>query len=362
MKVSRSVFRLGALLALVAVLSGCSMFGSIEWEWKGPRREVKGYVYLRDLGVPLVGARIFFNGPIDRSDVTRRSGFYCVTLPNGTYDVTVRTLHDDYKTRVTIRDSEIIDFKFWAGSWFDKNEFLGLAGIRRYYFQNDRLTYDELGEMARWEQSKVKVFFDTSNAPWGAPASTWANLYFSHIRDTWRQVLKDTIAFERVYSASSADVEVKWAPAGSLVDGQGYRVATRTAYYWDDGSLRKVRIEIDEDYALEPGIWEHEWARAMGLSYTNDRNSVLYPALERNQRTELSPLEKRYAQLIYNLPSGLTKGDVWGMSAEQGEEGDEDMPSLVQGAGSGYAGHMRTLDGRIVPMDPFEAADTVHSW
>lgn len=363
MKDVKLILRLGVLLGLVAVLSGCSMFGSIEWEWKGPRNDVRGYVKLYELGAPMTDARVFFNGPINRSTTSRRSGAYSITLPNGTYDVTVSTLHHDYTRRVTILNDQVLDLVLPAPGWFDRELFYWLSGIRQ--IDADGRARD-IGEMARWEQSKVRIFFDTLNAPWGVPATTWANQYFAHIRGTWRDLLKDSIIFEQVYSGTYADVVVAWVPAGSLDVGPDYRrVATKSAYYWSDGSLERVRIWIDEEFATVPGIWEHEWAQAMGIGYSNDPKSLMYPELRSNQRTYFSTSEIRHIRLIYDLPSGLTKSHVWSMSADEGAE-DEDaegqLPALVEAASSGYAGHIRTVDGSVIPLDPFEAAEAVLGW
>lgn len=351
------------LIALLFLTTGCSMFGSIEWEWKGPRTNVSGKVSLRDLGAPLTAARIFFNGPVDRSVTTRRSGAYSIDLPAGTYDVTVRTLHDDYKTQVRVSGggAEVIDLPFWTKSWFDKATFFSLSGIRRWYFEGGRLVYSDDGELARWEQPRVRIFFDGSYLP-PSYAEQLAKSYFSHIRGTWRSLLKDTIAFERVYSRNGADVEVRWVPPGHLTDREGYRVAAQSFFYWQDGSLRKVIIEIDEEWATEPGLWEHEWARAMGIGYTDDPNSLMYPELRASQRRSFASWEARHVQLIYDLPSGLSRSQVWSLTAETDGEEDGAAAELAMGIGTGYGGHARRVDGQVVVIDPFEAADKIFGW
>lgn len=365
----QSKLKLLLLLSLVFVLTGCSFFGSIEWEWKGPQANVNGKVVLRDLGAPFSDARIFFNGPVNRSVTTRRSGRYAIDLPAGTYDVTVRTLHDDYQTqiRVSAGGSEIVDLAFWANSWFDKATFYSLSGIRRWEFAGNHLVYTDDGELARWEQSEVRVYFDTSRAPvptWRA--EQWADDYFEHIRRTWRPLLKDSIAFERVYSSNLADVVVEWVPAGSLVYGEGIRVAVQSFYYRENGALRNVRIKIDEDWATARGLWEHEWARAMGIGYIDDRYSLMYPEMwSSSQRTVFSNKEARHVQLIYDLPSGLSRYNVWSMAAEADEVDGEEIQPLADielGMGTGYSGHARLVDGSVVPMDSFAAAEGLLGW
>lgn len=365
---TKKIRRLGLLLALALTVSGCSFFGSVEWEWESPPGHVTGTVELRDLGAPLVNARVFFNGPINRTAVSNRSGGYQINLPKGTYNVTVRTLHDDYTTQVVVGGSQVSHLRVSAKGWYERHLFLALSGMRQYYFEGDHLRSQDDGEMARWEQPKVRVYFDTANAPWGARASSWADTYFRHILGTWRSLLKDTVEFERVYTESLADVVVQWKEAGTIPGPGGSTVAgiVRNLRYYANGALRLVRIEIDERFALEPGLWEHEWARAMGVGYSYDPYSLLYPALEYSQRTSLSSSEARHIQLMYDLPSGLRLGRVYSMALSE-DAGDSDpskteQPELMfeQALGSGFTGHVRTLDGRVTALEPFEAQDLIY--
>lgn len=363
----KAKLKIPLLIALVFTLTGCSLFGSIEWEWTAPGARVNGTVALRNIGAPLAHARVLFKGPVQRSVTTKRTGAYSVDLPSGTYDVTVRTLHGEYSKRLYVGGgTERIDLEFSPGSWFDRSLFLSLSGIRRWYFDGDRLVYRDDGELARWEQSRVRVYFDGSRVPaWSA--NQWAKSYMNYVQSYWGPLLRHTIAFERVESSTAADVVVRWVEPGTLTDPEGYRVAAQSFYYWQDGSLSKVVIEIDADWADVKGLWEHEWARAMGVGYSDDSMSLMYPDFTPSQRTSLTSREQRHVQLMYDLPSGLSRAQVWSLAAEAGGsavvEGDEadalPLVALDAGLGTGYGGHVRRVDGQVVPVDSLQAADKV---
>lgn len=351
--------RLVGLLLLTVFLSGCQFSGRWEWDWDFSDYNISGQAELDALGAPVVGAYVFFNGPVDRRVETTRSGKFQVYLPSGTYDVKVWTLHDDtYQTRMTVRENGVVDLTLRLKSWYQEKLFYALSGMTRYYMNGDYLDWDHQGELVRWEQKRVYVYFDTYNAPtW--KAEDWAKMYLAYLRSTWESsILDGRITFERVFSSGQADIVVRWVEAGSLWP---HGAITRHVRYHNNGSLDRVQIEIDEDYGSAKEIWAHELARAMGVGASYDKSSLMYPALESDQRIDLSPTEKRHIQLMYDVPSGLRHG-TWVLGMAATSDGGEGGSALTEAPSSGFSGYVRTFDGRITEISESEAGDALYAW
>lgn len=351
------------VLALTAfVLSGCRFYGEVDW--KVPRYTVSGTGDVEQLRAPLVGAYVDFDGPVYVRVETDRTGRYRVNLPKGRYDVTVRALHDDYTTWVWVDKDGVLDLRVSLRSWYQPALFEALSGIRQYYFDGGgRLTW-RWGELVRWEQPVVYVYFDTYNAP--AAAYTWSRDYLRFLNETLGSLFKGRVRFQETLSRAAADIEVFWARAGTLPQSA---ITTHVRYH-QNGALDLVRIQIDERWGADESIWKHELIRALGVSYSYDEYSLLYPALLPGQRTSLSTAESRHIQLMYDLPSGLSATGYWGLQAYgasldtvAGPDGaGGGLGELNESRSTGYSGYARLQDGRVVELAEHEAAAQIFAW
>lgn len=338
-----------ALLVAMAVLAGCSghVIGRIEIPGG---YDLHGEVYLRNTNLPLVNAALTFDGPVKRTARTNRQGRFAVRLPAGNYYVEMSTVHGTYSRSVNVSSNGTMDWPVTPSWGFNSNLFYEISGLHRVFAYPDGFIDWTYGELIRWEQSQVNVYFDFARShDWANP--NWANRYWEVVSG-WRSTLNHAIGFRQVYSLNQADVVVQWVAPGSL--GQNIAVLSTSTY--QNGALREVRIQIDVNHGNDLNLWSHEWARAMGLSYVSDRMSVLFPYHVDGQRNSLTLAERNHARLVYDLPSGLRLKSTFGTMAIDPTAEDVDPVELVEESlSSGYRGHMITADGNFVELSELEA-------
>lgn len=341
-------FRLVAIMVVMAVAAGCSVSGRIEIPGGpgGHGYDVFGQVYLRTTNLPIVDATLTFEGPVTRTARTNRQGKFSVRLPAGNYRVTMHTVHGTYSRYEYISRDTRMDWPITPSWNFDSNLFYEISGLYRVFaYPNGEIDWT-YGEIIRWEQPRVNVYFS-----FGQSDPQLANKYWNVVV-AWRSILNDLVAFRQVSSPSQADVIVELVPAYSL----GQNVAVLSTSTYENGALRQVSVKIDVRFADDMNLWTHEWARAMGMSYVSDRYSVLYPYYVAGQRNQLNLAERNHARLVYDLPSGLRlKSTLGPMAIDPAAENDEPIELVEEDLRSGYRGHMVMDDGLVLELTESEA-------
>lgn len=338
-----------ALIVALAVLAGCSgqVIGRIEIPGG---YDLHGEVYLRNTNLPIVDATLTFNGPTTRTVRTNRQGRFAVRLPSGNYYVELHTVHGTYSRQVYVGSNGRIDWPVTPSWGFNPNLFYEISGLHRVYSYPDGSLDWYYGELIRWEQPQVNVYFDFAQShSWANP--NWAGRYWNVVNG-WGTTLNNVLSFRQVYSLNQADVVVQWVAPGSL--GQNIAVLSTSTY--QNGALRQVLIKIDVDWGNDENLWAHEWARALGLSYVSDQKSVLFPYHVAGQRNSLTLAERNHARLVYDLPSGLRLNQTFGTMAIDLAAEDADPVELVaESLSSGYRGHMVTTDGTVIEISEADA-------
>lgn len=324
-KVNGNVGRWAFIFIAALLLSGC-----ITWAEDGtPRGGITGRatVTIGGYTFPLAGARVTAPGTYS-TVATNRNGQYSHTrLPTGRQRVTLRPLHGAYERTVFVQEHRLrtVDWDVHANR-LNADKFLQLSGLMDIFVdQRGRMDWD-YGDLVRWEKRTVSVYFDETGAPRGLPAGT-VQRYIAEM-NRWESRLDNRVSFVRTRDEGRADIAVYWVPPDSLGDHAG--IAYHRAFY-ANGALKRVEIEIDVQFAQWPGLWEHEFAHAMGAGHLNDKGSVMYPLLLQHQRATLSPDEWAHVRLLYDIPSGqrLPRHSSYGavIVSDESEYGpfDEDL-------------------------------------
>lgn len=291
-------WKLAAVLVIALLATGC-----IEWAEGGALRpgSIHGQAHVEVGGTrfPLAGAQIVASGATNAVTSTARNGaFQLRWLREGKHTVQLRALHGTYSNSLYVVDREQLHFTV-KPTGISPELFFQLSNLKHWYVDDyDRLTW-RYGELVRWEKSQISVYMDVEYAPYGFDPRI-ADSYWREL-DNWEDYLAYQYRFVRAHDAERADIVVRWVPEGSMWPEVG--VARQIADY-QNGSLRRVEIEIDVAWAHVPGLWEHELAQAMGLGHVTDDQSVMYPYLSGGQRTTLSPWEVHHVRLMYDIPSG----------------------------------------------------------
>lgn len=309
--------------------------------------KVFGTVNIAGTNIPVYEAELRFSGPVFRTVKTDRTGQYSVHLPAGRYTVEVRTVHGTYLRSVHVSGTTHFNLQL-DPAWFNAELLYQISGMRRIFWNpNTNAVEWDYGELHRWEQSQVRVYFDFANSVGGAQRS-WADSYWSEIY-AWQQLLGGKVMLLEVFDPSLADIVIQWK---LLQNG----AASRQLQYYENGALRKVLIEIDVRFWDDSALWVHQMAHAMGLSYLNDPQSVLYPLhLPQTQRVSLSPQERNHARLVYDLPSGLRLLSGFSILSLDETEGEEQPPATFEvSRSSGYRGYLVTGDGEVFEIDEWE--------
>lgn len=308
---------IGALL-----LSGC-----VGWAGgpdDGSRRGVvsgRAVVQIGGHSFPLYDARVLVTGSYSGTAYTMRDGAYrYARLAPGRHKLTLQALHGHYESSVFIEEGgrpQTVNWRVRPQN-LDPELFFQLSGLKRLYIDDWGRVITDPGTLVRWEKSLIRVYFDESGAPGRLPAGTVA-AYMAELR-RWEGYLDRRYTFIKTDDEARADIAVYWVPEGSLFDHAG--IARHVAFY-ANGALKRVEIEIDIAYATFPGLWEHEFAHAMGADHVADTQSVLYPFLRHGQRTTLSSRELAHVRLMYDIPSGqeLGRGAVFGAMVAESDDG-----------------------------------------
>lgn len=337
---------------LLLVLLATALTGCVSWR-EGDhygRSELYGQAVLAVDGFPIYGADVQLSGKAYSKTTTSRNGTFSFRrLPEGDYHASLHALHGSYTTNVWVKDGATLNWRVEPRG-VDRQLFHALSGLKRYYVDRSGLTWD-YGPLVRWENRVINVFMDVQSAPSGLDPSL-PDRYWREVR-RWNDILKGRYTFRRVDRSHDADITVTWVPRGYLGDQAG--IARHVAFY-ENGALKKVEIEIDIAYADWAGVWEHEWAHAMGVNHSTDPRSVMYPWLTSSQRTTFSSHEIAHLRLMYDIPSGRRLSQYGVLVAEGFEPVDlDDAPMVEEAPVTGQRGHVRTLEGEFIPwgLDQF---------
>jgi hypothetical protein len=331
-----------AVLVLVSFLiimaTGCSIRTEIII---GDLVKVSGYVTISDTGIPMM-TKVYFNGQRSAIFLTNRDGYYSGMVKKGSYDVAVVGLHN-YGTTTYIDIDEMTNINLHVNpDWFDKQLFYGISGLYDYYYDNGQINY-RIGEIAHWEQDRVRVYFDSLSIPSG---------YFDDL-DDWSDHLYPRVVVEETLYKGLADVEVYFV---QNLSGNQVGWASFLAYH-ENGALRKVKIEIVEQYKSMAGLWEHLLAEAMGAHHLPDTSSVMHPAIYSYQRTNLNQAEWNHIKLLYYVPSGLRLS--YGIGSLSVDE-NESQTLVSQSSYTGYRGYVITEEGTQTELTPVEVMEIMN--
>lgn len=323
------------LLVVALLAAGCTGWPDGP-DWGGGRAGISGRATVQIGGYtfPLYGARIVVGSSHGGFSQTNRNGHYSYgRLAAGNHRVTLQALHGTYSDSIYVRGDgqqpQTLDWRV-RPKGLDSELFFHLSGLRSLYV-NDRGHFSTVnGDLVRWEKSLIRVHFDVYGAPHGFDPYV-ADQYWREVR-RWESRLDRRITFARTTDPYAADIVVSWVPEGWLGDHAG--IAKHVAFY-ANGALKRVEIEIDVAWADYPGLWEHEFAHAMGVDHVRDAASVMYPYLGYNQRKTLSTKEIAHVRLMYDIPSGQRLSwsggyGTLGMLVGDGD-GDVDDESNIDG-------------------------------
>ncbi len=342
------------VVALALLVAGCD----VRWpERTQGSASVHGRTTLSRGGFPLAGAALTLDGPVRRQATTARNGAFALNaLPEGRYQATLRALHGTYTASMWVRGNQVFNWRVDPID-YDRELFYELSGLKEYYVDDSGHLTWEYGQLVRWEKETLRVYIDVDGAPYQAQP-TWPEAYWQELK-RWESVLKGRLYFRRVHRAADADIVLMWQPHGFLGDHAG--IARHLAYY-ENGSLKRVQIEIDVAYGDRLELWAHELAHGMGLGHVTDPYSVMYPWLDTGQRSTFSEREKRHVRLVYDVPSGQRLS--WGYAAAaEHEEGDGEsavMPLSLQSM-SGHRGHVTSLGGAHQRLDSRDVKSLINS-
>lgn len=314
-----------ALLALALAAAGC------HWLDGGDR---PGMIYGRaqaEVGgvfLPLSDVRVAASGATNAVTHTRRDGgFTLARLNEGPHTVQLQALHGTYHRSVFVHGKHELPFVVKPAD-ISAALFFELSGLKRVDVDDDGRLFWYYGELVRWEKPLVSVYMDLATAP---PEVDWRTVEeYRKELERWEAYLGNKVRFTKANSPEKADIYVQWAPPDSMWPQVG--VARHTARYVD-GSLKRVDIEIDAAWARYPGLWAHELAHAMGVMHVSDPSSVMYPILDGDQRSTLSPREVDHVRLMYDVPSGQRLASGLRVAAEgwtEPEAVEEERPSGVR--------------------------------